>query len=141
MANFMIVIIFTVMIKSVQQFLNENEGDDDRQRTAISLEVLYTLLTIYLIFIIGFGLIYFVLSYTQEILIVNEVRTAQLNSKLTHLFMSFYFSGVTLLTIGYGDIIPVGIGRFIAIIQALIGYILPTTFVLKLVQLKHHRKV
>ncbi|GAB3042461.1 hypothetical protein GCM10027286_00800 [Virgibacillus ainsalahensis] len=47
---------------------------------------------------------------------------------------SMYFSGVTLLTIGYGDITPIGIGRLIALIQALIGYILPTAFVLRLVQ-------
>src|SRR5699024_9591715 len=47
---------------------------------------------------------------------------------------SIYFSGVTLLTIGYGDITRIGIGRFLAIVEALIGYILPTAFVLKLVQ-------
>ena len=37
---------------------------------------------------------------------------------------SVYFSYVTMTTVGYGDIRPVGIGRLIAAIQALIGVIL-----------------
>ena len=53
--------------------------------------------------------------------------------KLGSLIHSFYFSGVTILTIGYGDIVPIGIGRLVALIQALIGYVLPTAFVLRLV--------
>ena len=34
---------------------------------------------------------------------------------------SFYFSGVTLTTLGYGDISPVGFGRVIAVFLAIFG--------------------
>src|SRR5699024_5425905 len=82
---------------------------------------------------IGFGLIYFLLSFYQVILVeIGEIKQYSIKETL---YRSFYFSGVTMLTIGYGDIIPIGIGRFIAVTQALIGYLLPTTFVLKLVHL------
>ncbi|GAA3331597.1 hypothetical protein GCM10020331_088830 [Ectobacillus funiculus] len=40
-----------------------------------------------------------------------------------------YFSAITLLSVGYGDITPVGIGRWIAIIEALVGYTMPAAFV------------
>jgi potassium channel LctB len=99
----------------------------------ISFELFYTLIILYGTVIVGFGLIYFSLSFYQVILVeIGQVKQETIKESL---FRSFYFSGVTMLTIGYGDIIPLGIGRAIAIIQALIGYLLPTSFVLKLVQL------
>ena len=42
-----------------------------------------------------------------------------------------YFSAVTLFSVGYGDIAPIGIGRVIAMIEALIGYTIPAAFVAK----------
>ncbi|MDY0395815.1 potassium channel family protein [Virgibacillus halophilus] len=38
------------------------------------------------------------------------------------------------MTIGYGDITPVGIGRLVALIEALVGYVLPAAFVMRIVQ-------
>lgn len=102
------------------------------RESRFSAEIFYTLLIIYLIVIIGFGLIYFTLSINHILLVENgQLRQVSVFGSIIH---SLYFSGVTLLTIGYGDITPVGIGRFIALVEALIGYILPTAFVLRLVQ-------
>ncbi|SFB16960.1 potassium channel LctB [Lentibacillus halodurans] len=102
------------------------------RESRFSAEIFYTLLMIYLIVILGFGLIYFILSMNHILLVENgELREVSILGSIIH---SLYFSGVTLLTIGYGDITPIGIGRLIALVQALIGYILPTAFVLKLVQ-------
>lgn len=103
-----------------------------------STEIFYTLLVIYAIVIIGFALIYFILSFQHVTLVENgELKEVSVGGMIIH---SIYFSGVTLLTIGYGDITPVGIGRFIALIEALIGYVLPTAFVLKLVQHSQHSR-
>jgi potassium channel LctB len=44
---------------------------------------------------------------------------------------SMYFSATTVLTVGYGDITPVGIGKWIAMLEALIGYLLPAAFVVR----------
>lgn len=102
------------------------------KESRFSMELFYTLLIIYIIVILGFGMIYFILSF-QDIILVEygEMRQVDIIGSAVH---SVYFSGVTLLTIGYGDITPLGIGRAIALIEALIGYVLPTAFVLKLVQ-------
>lgn len=99
----------------------------------VSFELFYTLIVIYAMVIAGFGMIYFLLSLQAEMLI--EIGQVQSYSVAEDMLRSIYFSGVTMLTIGYGDIIPVGPARMIAIIQALIGYLLPASFVLKLVQL------
>lgn len=38
---------------------------------------------------------------------------------------ALYFSAITLLSVGYGDITPYGLSRVIAVIEAMFGYILP----------------
>src|SRR5699024_6766320 len=128
---FFIGIIFYIVIKSLSECIQGKEGHGDDfpvTEKRFSLEVFYMLLVTYSIVIVGFGLIYFILSFEGMILIEGD--------GIVDSFMhSFYFSGVTLLTIGYGDITPVGIGRWVAIFEALIGYVLPTAFVLRIV---HH---
>lgn len=47
------------------------------------------------------------------------------------IFSHLYFSGVTLLSVGYGDLVPVGSARFFALIQAAIGFLLPTAFFIR----------
>ncbi|PAV28154.1 hypothetical protein CIL05_18795 [Virgibacillus profundi] len=129
-----IAVICFIVLKSLSEFIR---GGKIKRRmemrdSRFSVELFYILLIIYSIVIIGFGLIYFILSF-QGIILVEDGELRQVNV-LGSVIHSMYFSGVTLLTIGYGDITPIGIGRFIALIQALIGYVLPTAFVLKLVQ-------
>ncbi|HLR41103.1 MAG TPA: potassium channel family protein [Virgibacillus sp.] len=133
-AWFMIAIICFIVVKSLIDFIQGGKSHINMRlkESRFSSEIFYTLLIIYSIVIIGFGLIYFILSFQQIMLVEGgELRDVSVIGSLIH---SFYFSGVTLLTIGYGDITPIGFGRFIALIQALIGYILPTAFVLRLVQ-------
>lgn len=101
------------------------------QERRFSMEMFSSLLITYTIVIIGFGLIYFILSF-EGIYLVEGGELRQVNP-VGSMIHSFYFSGVTMLTIGYGDITPVGIGRLIALIEALIGYVLPTAFVIQIV--------
>lgn len=122
-----------IVIKSMAEFINGGTKRANERMTEgrFSVEVFYTLLITYSIVIVGFGLIYFILSFHGIVLVEgDELRKV---GKLGSLIHSFYFSGVTILTIGYGDIVPIGIGRLVALIQALIGYVLPTAFVLRLV--------
>ncbi|WP_026908266.1 potassium channel family protein [Paucisalibacillus globulus] len=101
------------------------------QERRFSVEMFYSLLITYAIVILGFGLIYFILSFEGIYLVEGgELRQVTAIGSMIH---SFYFSGVTMLTIGYGDISPIGIGRLIALVEALIGYVLPTAFVIQIV--------
>ncbi|CDQ42101.1 MULTISPECIES: potassium channel family protein [Virgibacillus] len=124
--------IFAILARSLLVFIRGKHMSKSVRQGGFSLELFYALLVIYCIVIIGFGLIYFLLSMQGIVLVENgELRQVSVLGSMIH---SFYFSGVTILTIGYGDITPIGIGRLIALIEALIGYILPTAFVLRLVQ-------
>lgn len=133
-STLVIALICFVIVKSLVDYIQGGKSHINMRlkESRFSSEVFYALLIIYCIVIIGFGLIYFILSFQHVTLVEgSDLKEVSVIGSLVH---SFYFSGVTLLTIGYGDITPVGIGRFIALIQALIGYILPTAFVLRLVQ-------
>ncbi|WP_330949674.1 MULTISPECIES: potassium channel family protein [unclassified Virgibacillus] len=137
---FIICLISLIVIKSLIGFIRGEKGRFGPRmlESQFSFEIFYTLLITYGIVIIGFGMIYFILSFDQAILIENgEHRDVGVLGSLIH---SVYFSGVTLLTIGYGDITPIGVGRLIALIEALIGYVLPTAFVLRLVQYSNRER-
>ncbi|WP_010651438.1 potassium channel family protein [Oceanobacillus massiliensis] len=122
-----------VVFKSIYDFIRANAINIAIGRESyFSMEIFAALLLIYVIVMIGYGLVYFILSFQGIILVENgELRQVSIIGSIIH---SIYFSGVTLLTIGYGDITPIGLGRFIALSEALIGYILPAAFVLKIVQ-------
>lgn len=136
----MIGLICFIMIKSLIDYIQGGKSHINMKlkESRFSSEIFYTLLIIYSIVIVGFGLIYFILSF-QRIMLVEFGDLRQVGA-LGSLIHSMYFSGVTLLTIGYGDITPIGVGRLIALVEALIGYILPTAFVLRLVQTSNEKK-
>ncbi|GIO24886.1 potassium channel family protein [Oceanobacillus sp. J11TS1] len=129
-----IMIIFLIG-KSIYDFIQYKSFPSPIQMKEghFSLEIFIALLIVYCITMVGYGLIYFVLSFQGIVLVEHgELREVTIWGSIVH---SIYFSGVTLLTIGYGDLAPVGLGRVIAISEALIGYILPAAFVLKVVQI------
>lgn len=129
----LILMIIFIMGRSLFSFIGgkETRGTHKIRKSQFSLEVFYTLLIVYSIIITGFALIYFILSFHGNILI--EPGYIEKTDVIGSFIHSLYFSGVTLLTIGYGDIVPIGIGRFLALVEALIGYVLPTAFMLRLV--------
>ncbi|WP_308017616.1 potassium channel family protein [Alkalihalobacillus deserti] len=76
----------------------------------------------------GFACLYYLLSFNNVILRVDSL----MGDPAEETFWNFlYFSGVTLLSIGYGDYVPVGSARLFAVIEAAIGILLPVAYFLK----------
>lgn len=126
-----ITVILLIMLKSLHHFLFHKEMSFMNKKMFV-LEIFLTFMIVYSILIIGFGLVYFILSFSGDVFIDQQKSDyASLNRLLT----SIYFSGVTLLTIGYGDVSPVGVVRFLAVIQAMLGYALPSLLVLRLLEM------
>ncbi|MCD8510239.1 MAG: potassium channel family protein [Bacillus sp. (in: Bacteria)] len=102
-----------------------NQPEDGRR---ISLRRFIVLILTYATVMAGFGLIYLVLELMGLPILMEDNKMH--HESYFHLVEDvLYFSAVTLMTVGYGDIIPQGIGRWIAMVQALIGYLLPAAFV------------
>jgi potassium channel LctB len=85
------------------------------------------LVVVYGTIISGFGLIFALLSLMGHPVLRMEWEDFNF---FTFIETCIYFSSSTILSVGYGDIIPVGFGRWIAAGEALIGYLLPIAFVL-----------
>ncbi|WP_182201370.1 potassium channel family protein [Paraliobacillus salinarum] len=76
----------------------------------------------------GFSVLYYALAQ-QDIILVESISNRK---PIDHSYSNLlYFSGVTILSIGYGDMLPVGPARFFSIIEAAIGVLLPTAYFLK----------
>lgn len=98
----------------------------------VSVENFFYLSFVYITILIGFGLIYILLE-TKGYRMLIEQYPSPPDNFVERLGTYVYFSGVTLFSVGYGDIAPVGFGRIIAMLEALIGYTIPTAFVAKAV--------
>ncbi|KGX88112.1 potassium channel family protein [Pontibacillus litoralis] len=125
-----IMLITLLLIGSIVQFIRIRH----ERRQHFSMELFYTLTVVYIVVMIGFGLVYFVLA--SEGMVILRDEWLQVDSIVDRLAHAIYFSGVTLMTVGYGDITPIGVGRIIALIEALIGCVLPAAFFVQL----FHRK-
>jgi len=126
-----ITVILLIMLKSLHHFLFHKEMSFMNKNMFV-LEIFLTFMIVYSILIIGFGLVYFILSFSGDVFIDQQKSD---DASLNRLLTSIYFSGVTLLTIGYGDVSPVGVVRFLAVIQAMLGYALPSLLVLRLLEM------
>lgn len=126
-----ITVILLIMLKSLHHFLFHKEMSFMNKKMFV-LEIFLTFMIVYSILIIGFGLVYFILSFSGDVFIDQQKSD---DASLNRLLTSIYFSGVTILTIGYGDVSPVGVVRFLAVIQAMLGYALPSLLVLRLLEM------
>ncbi|GAE26398.1 potassium channel protein [Halalkalibacter wakoensis JCM 9140] len=87
----------------------------------VSLRHFALLLLVYMTMILSFSNLYLGL----EMLGIEVLKegNSHVEGTVNHLIVDIvYFSAVTMLSVGYGDLVPIGIGRFIAIVQALCGF-------------------
>lgn len=98
----------------------------------LSFENFLVLAVVYTTITLGFALIYLLFDM-QGYPIVRDGFLTEGDGFLMKLESSFYFSAMTLFSVGYGDIYPMGIGRMLAVFEALVGYTIPAAFVARAV--------
>ena len=86
------------------------------------------LLLIWVGIAIGFGVIFFLIQGS----LINS-RTGEV---VTNLGEAVYFSFISISTIGYGDIYPLGFARFLTAFEGLLGWILFGIIVYRVVSVK-----
>ncbi|MFS0784700.1 ion channel [Bacillus sp. 1P06AnD] len=98
----------------------------------ISLSHFLWLAFLYGTICIGFALLYLLLEM-KDMEVIMDHGIAMTDHFLPNLEKAIYFSTMTMFSVGYGDLTPIGIGRMIATVQAFIGYILPAAFFVRTV--------
>lgn len=84
----------------------------------------------YATIMIGFGLIFLMLDIRGMPVFMDPV-VGEAGSWNQRLKSSLYLSAITLFSVGYGDVVPIGIGRILVMIEALLGYTIPAAFVVR----------
>lgn len=122
----MSIIIITLWIMTRSLF-NLLRMDRRSKYLIFSWEHLLILLFVYFVLIFGFAIVYLGLGIIgfKSVLIHDFPQDSPAIAYIGNLL---YFSTMTILTVGYGDITPLGFAKLIASIQALIGYLLPAAF-------------
>ncbi|MCR8849737.1 potassium channel family protein [Rossellomorea sp. SC111] len=100
--------------------------------TALFLKLFFVLLSI----MIAFAVLYYALSFDNPMLRISSPS----GKPVEHTFLNYlYYSGVTILSVGYGDYIPTGHLRFFALLEAAIGLLLPTAYFMKVLDSKSNK--
>lgn len=79
------------------------------------------IVTFSLFLICACSVLYFFFGVAHGDSLVKLDLGQSFEQNLTHFGMSIYYSVVTFTTLGYGDVTPIGVTRFIAAIEAFIG--------------------
>lgn len=94
----------------------------------LSAEHFITFLLLYTTIFVGFALLYMILEF-MGYRVLDELHSFQEDGFYTSFKTNLYFSAMTLFSVGYGDVVPLGIGKMVVTIEALIGYTMPAAFV------------
>jgi potassium channel LctB len=126
MYNFFIVLVILCIFMSLRTLFFPSK----LKYKQISFDNFLFLAFTYCVIMIGFGLIFLLIDIKGFKIIIDHGSELS-GSYFNKLYTSIYLSAVTLFSVGFGDVVPLGIGRGIAIIESLIGYTIPTAFVVK----------
>lgn len=125
---FLVFMIFLIIMSSVGSLWKNNHN----RWHYVSPENILLFIFIYLTILIGFGLLYTILE-EYGYLLLKENGVYIVGGFTERLQSGLYFSAITLFSVGYGDITPIGVGRWLAVLEALIGYSIPAAFVVRTV--------
>lgn len=98
--------------------------------TALFMKLFFVLCGV----LLGFAAVYYVISLNEVILIDSLSSRNPIHPTFLDVL---YFSGETLFSIGFGDMLPVGKARLFAVLEAMIGIILPAAYFMKALDLSH----
>ncbi|UCZ53773.1 potassium channel family protein [Bacillus shivajii] len=121
-----LLILFTLLFLTwnIYYFFSEQSY----QESFFSRSLFFKLFFVLTALTIGFALLYYLLGFNEVVLRINDPTGEPANAT----FLDYlYFSGVTILSVGYGDFVPVGRARFFSLIQASCGLLLPAAYFLK----------
>lgn len=118
---------FTPIDEFIDNFTNKNVNTwfDKLSFTAILL--------VWISLVVLFGLGYYFFSSNTTFLHYNPTN-GQVNGILNHI----YFSFITATTTGFGDIVPFGFFKMIAIVEVIFGFLLLAVVTSKLVSIKQN---
>ncbi|MBR7553955.1 ion channel [Allobacillus sp. GCM10007491] len=122
MTTILIVIALLVIVVNLFYFFTNKSYKKSYFHLALFIKLFFVLSII----TVAFALLYYAIGLQGTSLMKNSTN----EPVETTFWNTLYYSGVTMLSVGYGDYVPVGISRFFSLIQASLGFLLPTAYFL-----------
>lgn len=132
-SSILIGIALLFILGNLIYFFKDKRFKESKVHTGLLLKLFYTLVSV----TIGFTFLYYILNTQAPILHINDPSDDAVDADIWDLL---YFSGVTILSVGYGDYVPVGSARFFSLIQAALGLLIPSAFFLTAIGEKMQEK-
>ena len=130
MVDFLIGATILFIVINLVYFFTNKTYQKSYFSTALFLKLFFVLCGV----LIGFGVLYYLLSLEGVILVQSLSSRKPIEPTMLNLL---YFSGETLVSVGYGDMLPVGVTRLFAVIESMIGILLPTAYFMKALDLSN----
>ncbi|WP_433745886.1 ion channel [Falsibacillus pallidus] len=131
MVNFLIVVTILFIAVNLVYFFTNKTYRKSYFSTPLFLKLFFVLSMV----LVGFAAIYFLLSLEGVILVQSLSSRKPIEPTIINVL---YFSGETLISVGYGDMLPVGVTRLFAVIESMIGVLLPTAYFMKALDLSNN---
>lgn len=124
LATIFIGLTIVFMIANLYYFFTGHKYKKSYFQSSLFQKLFYTMIGI----TIGFAVLYYLLSLEHDVIRIGTEDGENGGETFTDFL---YFSGVTMLSVGYGDLVPIGSARLFALIQAGIGLLLPTAYFIR----------
>lgn len=107
----------------------KKKGDlGERHRLSLNWPLYLYIFTVMFSLFLIFALIYYALSFQSPIYMDGNSGESV---DEYHFSDILYYSGVTLLSIGYGDYTPLGVTRFLSLLEGFLGIVVPSVIFIK----------
>ncbi|MFC0015770.1 MULTISPECIES: potassium channel family protein [Allobacillus] len=123
MTTILIVTASLVVVVNLFYFFTNKSYNKSYFHLALFLKLFFVLAVL----TVAFALLYYAIGLERVSLRHSDSNGDPVEPTFWNML---YYSGVTMLSVGYGDYVPVGISRFFSLIQASLGFLLPTAYFL-----------
>ncbi|TGB02344.1 ion channel [Halobacillus salinus] len=117
-----LIMITVLLIASSLYYFFQNKTF---QQSYFNVGLFVKLFMVMTVVLLGFSLVYYLLSLRGVVLVQSLSSMKAIEPTALNLL---YFSSETILSVGYGDMLPVGPARFFAMIESMVGILLPTAY-------------
>jgi potassium channel LctB len=128
MAHAFLGILVVLLLLQLGAFARKKGELSKTHKLSLDWPLYLYIFTVLLSIMFIFAIIYYVISLSTLILINGTSGEEVVNYTF---LQALYYSGVTLLSIGYGDFTPIGPARFLSIFEAFLGIVIPTVIFIK----------
>nr|WP_143414590.1 ion channel [Halobacillus massiliensis] len=124
MVNFLMIAAIIFILVNLVYFFSNKTYRKSYFSTALFLKLFFVSVGV----VIGFAFLYYMMSFKSLVIVEGNDSMAPVDPSFSNFL---YFSGVTMLSVGYGDYVPVGPSRFFSLIESSLGVLLPTAYFMK----------